>query len=77
MLLITIVFNFLSLVADGILSCLLIQLTFHEDIEEEGNRREVCHLTAYISRPEKWMLLWVFMIGEADEVYSNVAKDIF
>ena len=77
MLLITIVFNFLSLVADGILSCLLIQLTFHEDIEEEGNRGEVCHLTAYISRPEKWMLLWVFMIGEADEVYSNVAKDIF
>ena len=43
------------LVGDGIFTCLLIQVTLHQDIEEVSNGSKVSQLTIDIDSPEVWM----------------------
>ena len=61
------------LVCDSVLSSLLVQLAFHEDVEEHGDSRHVCHLAVDIDSPEERVRSWVFHVRETDQIDCDVA----
>lgn len=63
------------LVRNGVLSRLLVELAFHKDIEEKRHSCKVCQLAADVCCPEEWMLVFVFCVGETNEIDSNVTDD--
>ena len=67
------------LVRNGIFTSLLVQLTFHEYVKEQSNRREVSELAADICCPEERVLLKIisFFIWEADEINGHMPKYFF
>ena len=64
------------LVRDGVFSCLLVQLAFHQDVEEHGDCGQICHLAVDVDCPEEWMGVRIFHVREADKVDCHVAEDI-
>ena len=61
------------LVADAVLSGLLVEFTLHQYIEKVANGCMVCHLAADINCPEERMGAPVFHVREADKVDRHVA----
>ena len=64
------------LVRNGVLACLLIQFTFHEYVEEHGDRCVIRKLTVYIYRPEERMRVRVLSVRETDQIDRHMADDI-
>jgi len=56
---------------------LLIELAFHEDVEEHCDCCEIGQLAADISSPEEWVLALILCVGETDQVDSYVPNDVF
>lgn len=70
------VFISILLVGNGVLSCLLVKMTLHEDVEEVGYCRVISQLTVNINCPEVWMTRRVFRVREAQQIDSHMADYI-
>ena len=68
----SIIFVFLF-VANRILSCLLVELPFHQDVKEHCDSGEVRQLTADINGPEEGVGLGILTVGETYQVDGHVA----
>ena len=59
-----------------ILASLLVQMTFHQDVEEVSHGCIIRQLTADVGRPEERMRTIVLSVGEADQVNCHVDNNI-